>query len=152
MKWQIRLPWQLMSFRKRQIFNKNGEFDKGWSDVWQKLINDLTNWESMWKAGYQLRLNLEWSLIWWSGNDREISDNGRGIVIKKKQSIFTVVDENISSDWNTSINASRWNYLIKKTVLKLSTNKCGHRNASNSCSHRCIRSNQQSNVFSCFWQ
>ena len=63
MRWQIRLPWQLLSFRKRQIFNKNGEFDKGWSDVWQKLTNELTNWESMWKTGYHLRLNLEWSLI-----------------------------------------------------------------------------------------
>ena len=42
-------------------------------------------------------------------NDREISDYGRDIVIKTKQSIFIVVDENISSDWNTSINASRRN-------------------------------------------
>ena len=63
MRSQIRLPWQLLSFRKRQIFNKNGEFDKGWSDVWQKLTNELTNWESMWKTGFHLRLNLEWSLI-----------------------------------------------------------------------------------------
>ena len=29
MKWQKRLPWQLLIFRKRQIFAKNGEFDKG---------------------------------------------------------------------------------------------------------------------------
>ena len=109
MRWQIRLPWQLLSFRERQIFNKNGEFDKGWSDLWQKLINELTNWESMWKTGYHLRLNLEWSLIWWCWNNREISDNGRDSVIEEKQSIFIVVDENISSDWNTSIIASRWN-------------------------------------------
>ena len=38
-----------------------------------------------------------------------ISDYGRDIVIKTKQSTFIVVDENISSDWNTSINASRRN-------------------------------------------
>ena len=42
-------------------------------------------------------------------NNREISDIRRDIVIKEKQSIFIVVDENLSSDWNTSINASRWN-------------------------------------------
>ena len=29
MRWQKRLPWQLLIFRKRQIFAKNGEFDKG---------------------------------------------------------------------------------------------------------------------------
>ena len=29
-------------FRRRQIFAKNGEFDKRLSNVWQKLINELT--------------------------------------------------------------------------------------------------------------
>ena len=45
-----------------------------------------------------------------------------------------------------------WIWLIKKTVLKIRLNKRGYRNASNSCSHGCIRSNQQNNVLGCFLQ
>ena len=30
-------------------------------------------------------------------------------LLSSKKNNFFVVDENISSDWNTSINASRWN-------------------------------------------
>ena len=104
MRWQIRLPLQLLSFRKRQIFNKNGEFDKGWSThKWvDKLRKHVKNWVPV-----EIEPWVVPDLM--VRNDREISDNGRDIVIKKKQSIFIVVDENISSDWNTSINASRWN-------------------------------------------
>ena len=42
MRGQWKLPWKLLIFRKKQIFAKNGEFNKSSSNVWQEFINELT--------------------------------------------------------------------------------------------------------------
>ena len=39
---RIKATLTITDFLKRQIFAKNGEFDKRLSNVWQKLISELT--------------------------------------------------------------------------------------------------------------
>ena len=99
---------------------------------WQK--------ESMWKFGYQLRLNLcgtpqlmkwqrnIWQLTWHSYQERtkHFHCRWRRYILWLKYFHQCMEMELTNSENGT----------------KLSSIKCGHRNASNSCSHRCIRSNQ----------
>ena len=110
---KIQMRWQKKATLTMTDFSKRANFCQKWW-IRRRLIKCLAKthkWVDKKKACENLGTSWDWTsvvpLCWW--NDREISDNWLDIVIKKKQSIFIVVDEDISSDWNTSINASRWN-------------------------------------------
>ena len=96
-------------------FSKKASFcQKCW--IWQRLIKCLAkNHKSVDKKKACEKLGTSWD--WTSSgpwtNGAEMTEKyltmDVTLLSRKKQSIFIVVDENLSSDWNTSINASRRN-------------------------------------------
>ena len=80
-----------------QMFGKNSQMSWQTEKACEKL-GTIWDWTSSgpWSNGAEM-------------TEKYLTLDARDIVIKKKQSIFIVIEENISSDWNTSINASRWN-------------------------------------------
>ena len=80
-----------------QMFGKNSQMSWQSEKACEKL-GTIWDWTSSgpWSNGAEM-------------TEKYLTLDARDIVIKKKQSIFIVIEENISSDWNTSINASRWN-------------------------------------------
>ena len=124
MRWQIRLPWQLLSFRKTkmvnltkadQMFGKNSQMSWQTEKACEKL-GTIWDWTSNgpWSNGAEMTekyLTMDVTLL--------SRKNEAFLLPLTKIYSLTLILPSMHRDGIK---------LIKKTVLKLSSNKCGHKN------------------------